>query len=506
MALAEGRFADSLTFLENAISCGRVESLSVLGVRHLRFGELSAAEAALKSYLQQAGIGRMARTTYSAQLAFVYLVRADFSAFDALLGAEGGTENPQWRAALAVRETLGGNPDRAAAALGERPEGLLDAPGLRASFAGILWEAGLHEGARAMVQGWREGVAATGLRGLAAGSELQWGDVPVWNQVPSLGGAGPAFADEGERAALVRIVQSEPDITATRVAGATGWCAQRVYGDWAVAFDMPADAERLYHDALEWCLRERCPIEGGRCHQGLAAIAARNRDTTAAFEHLDRAGDLFRKHGAKLYLDQVIAKKVELQGLTFEDMHSSIVAINAAVQSVHPDLRQQAAPDGTVTLLFSDIENSTPLNEQLGDAKWMELLRAHNAIIDAEVKAHHGYVVKTMGDGYMVAFKGAADGLRCAIAIQEAMTGRNDGLRVRIGLHTGEMTRAGDDFFGRHVNLAARVAGHAVGGEVLVSGVVHELVAGQGFTFVDGGERTMKGFEEPVRVWAVRWS
>ena len=185
-------------------------------------------------------------------------------------------------------------------------------------------------------------------------------------------------------------------------------------------------------------------------------------------------------------------------------MHSSIVAVNSAVQAEHPDLRQRAAPDGTVTLLFSDIENSTPLNERLGDAKWMELLRQHNVLIEREVRANHGYVVKTMGDGYMVAFQSAADGLRCAIAVQAAAADLPEGVRVRIGLHTGEMTREGDDFFGRHVNLAARVAGHAVGGEVLVSGVVHELVAGQGFEFEDGGERPMKGFEEPVRVWAVR--
>ena len=154
--------------------------------------------------------------------------------------------------------------------------------------------------------------------------------------------------------------------------------------------------------------------------------------------------------------------------------------------------------------MFSDIENFTPLNERLDDARYLELRRAHNAIIKAQVSAHRGYVVKTMGDGYMVAFQGAADGLRCAIAIQLAIAGMEDGVRVRIGLHTGEMVREGDDFFGRHVNLAARVAGHASGGEIFVSGVVRELVSGQAFD--DLGERPMKGFEQPTRVWSVRWA
>ena len=78
------------------------------------------------------------------------------------------------------------------------------------------------------------------------------------------------------------------------------------------------------------------------------------------------------------------------------------------------------------------------------------------------------------------------------------------GVRIRIGLHTGEMVREGDNFFGRHVNLAARVAGNADGGEIFVSGVLRELVAGQTFAFEDRGERSMKGFTEKVRIWSVR--
>jgi class 3 adenylate cyclase len=278
----------------------------------------------------------------------------------------------------------------------------------------------------------------------------------------------------------------------------------RVRGDLALLTGQVADAAVQFSAGLELCTRERLPVEIGRCHLGLAEVATRRGDTDAALRHLDSAAEALSQTGAKFYLDQVIAKKVQLQGITSEDMGSSIVAVNTAVQTEKPDLRRQAAPDGTVTLLFSDIENSTALNERLGDAKWMEVLRQHNALIEREVRSQRGYVVKTMGDGYMVAFKSAADGLRCAMAIQAAARDLAEGVQVRIGLHTGEMTREGDDFFGRHVNLAARVAGHASGGEILVSGVVHELVAGQGFEFGDGGERMMKGFEEPVRIWAVR--
>jgi hypothetical protein len=69
------------------------------------------------------------------------------------------------------------------------------------------------------------------------------------------------------------------------------------------------EAERLYSDALEWCEREHCGVDAGRCHQGLADIAERRGDKALATEHLDAAGELFSQYGAKLYRDQVIAKK-----------------------------------------------------------------------------------------------------------------------------------------------------------------------------------------------------
>jgi eukaryotic-like serine/threonine-protein kinase len=309
------------------------------------------------------------------------------------------------------------------------------------------------------------------------------------------------FASEPELRFVYDFLALGPDLRRTWL---TIWGLDHIRGDIARKLERPAEAEAHYQTGLAWAERERCFLEAARCLQGLAEVAADRGDVTVALQFLDRAAAHLRPHGAKFYLDQVIARKVALQGVTSEDSRSSIVALNIAVQSDHPDLRRQTAPDGTVTLLFSDIENSTPLNERLGDEKYMELLRAHNAVIDAEVKKHRGYVVKTMGDGYMIAFKSAAEGLRCAIAIQQAMTG-HDLIRVRIGLHTGEMLREGDDFFGRHVNLAARVASGASGGEVLTSDVVHELVAGQGFDFADRGERSLKGFDDLQRVWVLRW-
>lgn len=82
-----------------------------------------------------------------------------------------------------------------------------------------------------------------------------------------------------------------------------------IKGALALSLDLVDEAEQHYRSGLEWCERERCPVEAGRCHQGLAEVAERRGDLDAAREHLDAAGELFSQYGAKLYLDQVIAKK-----------------------------------------------------------------------------------------------------------------------------------------------------------------------------------------------------
>ena len=94
------------------------------------------------------------------------------------------------------------------------------------------------------------------------------------------------------------------------------------------------------------------------------------------------------------------------------DIYTSIDDVADGVQTERPDIATHAAPDGTVTIMFSDIEDSTVLTERLGDQAWQELLRKHNALIREQLQAHGGYEVKTMGDGFMVAFQSAKKGAR----------------------------------------------------------------------------------------------
>ncbi|HEY5639944.1 MAG TPA: adenylate/guanylate cyclase domain-containing protein [Dehalococcoidia bacterium] len=180
-------------------------------------------------------------------------------------------------------------------------------------------------------------------------------------------------------------------------------------------------------------------------------------------------------------------------------------AVGAVLEFVGGDqsVASVIASDDTHTILFTDVEGSTALTDRLGDAKARDLLREHERITREALRGHGGSEVKTMGDGFMASFGTATKALECAIAIQQGMTASD--VRVRIGLNAGEPIEEDEDLFGTAVNMAARIAAKAEGGEILVSDVVRQLVAGKKFLFNDRGEAELRGFEEPVRVYEVRW-
>jgi class 3 adenylate cyclase len=171
------------------------------------------------------------------------------------------------------------------------------------------------------------------------------------------------------------------------------------------------------------------------------------------------------------------------------------------------------------TMLFTDVEGSTALTQRLGDAKAREVLREHERIVREALKAHGGSEIKSMGDGFMASFSSATRALECAIAMQRAFavgagqappegvasSAPTEAIRVRIGLNAGEPIAEEEDLFGTAVILASRIAAQAAGGEILASDVVRQLVAGKGFLFADRGETALRGFEDPVRLFEVRW-
>ncbi|MHB8377819.1 MAG: adenylate/guanylate cyclase domain-containing protein [Dehalococcoidia bacterium] len=176
--------------------------------------------------------------------------------------------------------------------------------------------------------------------------------------------------------------------------------------------------------------------------------------------------------------------------------------------------RREAAarphPPAFTTVMFTDVERNTELLQRLGDEVWRDLLREHERITRAVLKEHGGDEVKVMGDGFMVSFTSVTGALECAIALQVALAQRNASAQtpilVRIGVNAGEPIAEQGDLFGTAVSMAARVAGTAQGGEIVVSNVVRELVAGKGFLFADRGDVALRGFEDPVRLYELRWS
>ena len=147
------------------------------------------------------------------------------------------------------------------------------------------------------------------------------------------------------------------------------------------------------------------------------------------------------------------------------------------------------APSGLATILFTDVEGSTALTDRLGDASARELLREHERITRSALASYGGSEVKALGDGFMASFRSATGALDCAIALQREFWERGvasehkNELRIRIGINAGEPVAEDGDLFGTAVNLAARIAAQAAGGDILVSDVVRQLVAGKGYLF-----------------------
>lgn len=189
-------------------------------------------------------------------------------------------------------------------------------------------------------------------------------------------------------------------------------------------------------------------------------------------------------------------------------VRSSIEDLADWAEVERPDLAR-VTPDGRVVILFSDIEESTALNERIGDRAWVRLIGAHDKLVHELVQRRGGHVVKSQGDGFMVAFARAEQAVRCGIDVQDALDRdgkrkRHHGIRVRIGIHMGRSVRRGDDLFGRNVAMAARVAGQARGGQILVSEPVRDAVRKcDDIHFDDGRDVELKGFSGTYRLYAV---
>jgi len=174
-------------------------------------------------------------------------------------------------------------------------------------------------------------------------------------------------------------------------------------------------------------------------------------------------------------------------------------------------IQDSASPEGIVTILFTDIVDSTRLRQRLGDDASQERFRQHNQVVRAQIEKHGGFEVKTQGDGFMIAFSDVTAALGCAVEIQRAIADDNlqhptEKIEVRIGLNCGQAIKEEEDFFGGAVIVAARLGALAKGGQILVSEAVRVLAGlPQGIGYVRHGRRRLKGLAGSYDVWSVPW-
>jgi class 3 adenylate cyclase len=164
---------------------------------------------------------------------------------------------------------------------------------------------------------------------------------------------------------------------------------------------------------------------------------------------------------------------------------------------------------GLRAIMFTDLEGSTDVSSQMGDRRVMEKIERHDQIVRDALADSGGREVKHTGDGIMASFTYVSRAAECAIRVQiefgEPKESSEPGERVRIGISAGEPVDQSDDMFGAAVNLASRICGHAGAGQILASRAVRDLSIGKGIEFADQGVIALKGFDEPVRLYEIRY-
>ncbi len=202
-------------------------------------------------------------------------------------------------------------------------------------------------------------------------------------------------------------------------------------------------------------------------------------DREGAFEQLTVALEEGQELGMRKLVERCVRLRLEAQGVAGVDVNASIDSVALAVSDERPDLGPLAAADGRVTILFSDIENSTLMTERLGDTRWIEVLREHNEVFRAPARRVRRLRGQEPGRRLHARLprsrrRRSTSRSRCSATSPPASAPETELIRVRMGMHVGEVIEEGGDFFGRSVILAARIAAQARGGEVLISDELYD--------------------------------
>jgi len=205
-----------------------------------------------------------------------------------------------------------------------------------------------------------------------------------------------------------------------------------------------------------------------------------------------------------LFADRIpAAELVTLPGDDHFPWFGDADAVLDAIESFVRGVRDEEVEFDRVlaTIVFTDLVGSTEHVARLGDRAWGDLLERHHATVRNLIARYRGIEMDTAGDGFFATFDGPARGVRCAQQIVRAV--QHLGLKVRAGVHTGEVRTIAEKAGGIAVIIGARIGSLAETGEVLVSSTVKDLVAGSGLAFEDGGEHELKGVPDRWRLFRV---
>ena len=294
--------------------------------------------------------------------------------------------------------------------------------------------------------------------------------------------------------------------------------------EYTSAFGVPMSIG--YEDVPTTGLRDAVQVQRASASRAMEAALLREMFSADLCNELDRLSlPILILHGRKdttipFAAGRELAKR--LPHARFVPFEGSGSAPWVAKEVIVPEVLRflgrepKAAPPraalgpSVATILFTDVEGSTRLNQRLGDAQAQELLRTHNAVVREALGAHGGTESKHTGDGIMASFVSASHAIECAIAIQRGVAAHNQGnpdgaIGVRVGLNAGEPVVEEQDLFGAAVILARRICEIANAGQILIPGALRHLVSGKNFLFEDRGETALRGFEDPVLLCEVRW-
>jgi class 3 adenylate cyclase len=520
-ANTEDRLAVANEMLETAgeLSAGKLQA-RLLRIRALmEMGDVRAVDAELATYSEEAAVLRTPSFLQFAKLlqAGRAIMRGDFD--DAEQAAQ---DIIAIRARASLSASRPGDPlaDYFVATLFvlRREQGRL--PELEAAIEGFakLYDVALARSSLAFLYV-ELGRTADARRELQRLLPEQLRETPNdWNWLMTTGlfSEVAARVDDKERAAVL-YEMLRPFSTRLVLSGygnACGGSVARYLGLLAGTLSLWDEARRHFEDAMEMNARMGARPFLAYTQHDYAQMLLRYgepEDRERALELANQALDTARELGMKGVVDRALATKLEAQGVDSSDTYGSIHAVASAVRRERPDLTPAATPDGTVTLMFSDMEDYTGMVERLGDLAAHQLVEAHNAIVREQLIAHGGHEVELRGDGFLLAFASARQGVLCGIALHRAMAEHSNkhpeqAARVRIGLHTGEAIRDEESFFGKSVIQAFRISDLADGGKILVSSLTKELVQTAGdVKFDEGRDVELKGLSGTHRVYAVEW-